>query len=151
MERTLSFDELMPRIMPIPESGCWVWEGYITTKGYGELCRKRGPGHGTRRVHRIVYELLRGPIPAGLELDHLCRVRCCVNPDHLEIVTTRENTLRGKSPTIINKMKTHCVHGHEFTPENTRRRVGGGRACRACHNIQRTKCKQRARARKAQQ
>lgn len=82
-------------------------------------------------AHRMAYEELVGPIADGLQIDHLCRVRCCVNPAHLEPVTQAENIRRGVSPTAANRRKTHCKHGHEFTTENTRL-VPEGRICRRC-------------------
>lgn len=110
---------------------CWLWTGALNSTGYGYIART-----SNRMVpaHRIAYELLVGPIPDGLTLDHLCRVRNCVNPSHLEPVTMRENTLRGSAPPAINARRTHCVNGHEFTPENTY--VGTtGRECRACNRL----------------
>ena len=88
---------------------CWVWKGAPIKNGYGQYRRK-----GTRScyVHRLVYEALVGPIPEGKFLDHLCRNRLCVNPGHLEIVTNRENVLRGVGPTAVNAQKTHCKRGH---------------------------------------
>ena len=83
-------------------------------------------------AHRVVYEILVGPIPVGLELDHLCRNRACVNPDHLEPVTTRTNLLRGYSPWACRARQTHCKRGHEFTPENTYGTGDGRRYCRTC-------------------
>lgn len=100
---------------------CWLWTGHITKDGYGAI--QRGPSHplgrGSSLAHRIGYELLVGPIPIGLELDHICRIRHCVNPDHLEPVTRRINVLRGISPPAKRASRTHCLHGHEYTPENT--------------------------------
>ncbi len=103
--------------MPREADGCWRWTGCITNHGYGQVqdSRARKP----RSAHRLVYELLTGPIPEGLGLDHLCRNRWCVRPDHLEPVTSRENTLRGETPAGRNARKTHCAKGHELTPENT--------------------------------
>ena len=83
-------------------------------------------------AHRVAYELTNGPIPDGLELDHLCRVRHCVNPSHIEAVTHRENTLRGTGPIPHRARQSHCKHGHEFTPENTYRLPNGCRHCRTC-------------------
>jgi hypothetical protein len=124
-----------------PELGpCWVW-GAALERGYGAF------GIGKRKVvaHRFAYELLVGAIPRSLTLDHLCRVRCCVNPAHLEPVTSVENVRRGESVSALNAVKTHCLRGHEFTVENTRIEPGGRRRCRACHRIQ----QREERARKA--
>lgn len=119
-------DRLLSRIRKT-ETGCWEWTGAISSKGYGTL------GFQTRDLyaHRASYELFVGPIPDGLEMDHLCRNRRCINPEHLEAVTHLENMHR--NPFVSARMKqTHCKHGHEFTPENTRRKKNGTRCCRAC-------------------
>lgn len=108
------------------EGDCWVWQGSIA-RGYG---RTTDGQDNEFFVHRAVYELLVGPIPADRELDHLCRNRACCNPDHVEAVAHLVNVQRGESG-VNNRSKTHCVHGHEFTPENTIRR-GSYRACREC-------------------
>jgi hypothetical protein len=85
------------------------------------------------KAHRVTYALVKGPIPAGLQLDHLCRNTSCVNPNHLEAVTTRENTMRSTGLSALNAKKTHCLRGHEFTPENTYvKRGDGARVCRQC-------------------
>ena len=107
---------------------CWIFTGARTDRGYGVIPVART----SVRAHRVTYEHFVGPIPAGLVLDHLCRNTSCVNPDHLEAVTQRENVLRGNAPTAANARKTHCIRGHEFTPENTYAKKGGGRACRRC-------------------
>lgn len=104
---------------------CWEWRGARGAHGYGTM--------GQSLAHRLSYEYSIGTIPAGLQLDHLCRNRGCVNPAHLEPVTQRENILRGESPSAQAARQTHCAHGHEYTPENTYVRVdGGGRQCRRC-------------------
>ena len=107
--------------------GCWPWLGRLYPAGYGE-CHLFGEGY----AHRIAYILTRGPIPKGLQIDHLCRNRACANPEHLEAVTQRENILRGTGASARNAVKTHCIRGHEFTPENTYREPTGGRRCRTC-------------------
>ena len=87
-----------------------------------------------RLAHRVMYELVCGPIPQGLQLDHLCRNRPCFNPNHLEPVTCKENLLRGQTAAAINASKTHCKRGHPFDADNTLL-VPGGRACRECGRI----------------
>ena len=106
---------------------CWLWCGSLKGNGYGEVSVD-----GVRSgVHRVVYEALVGPIPEGLQIDHLCRVRHCVNPDHLEPVTPGENIRRGQTG-AHERRKTHCPQGHAYSPENTYRRVDGHRHCRTC-------------------
>lgn len=115
---------------PVTESGCWLWEGACNPYGYGVVSVK-----GRRLMaHRVIYELMRGPIPEGLQTDHLCRVRCCVNPDHLEAVTSRENTLRGMSPPAILAKKMYCKRGHPLFGDNCKR-IGARqeRYCKACN------------------
>jgi len=99
---------------------CWPWLGG-STNGYGSYYYPEflGGGAKTHRAHRVAYELLIGPIPDGLVLDHLCRVTLCVNPAHLEPVTNRENILRGVGIVAVRAAQTHCLVGHELTPENT--------------------------------
>lgn len=104
---------------------CIVWLGGHTEKGYGFLM----VGGKKLRAHRVAYELARGPVPGGLEIDHLCRVRNCINPAHLEPVTSVENKNRGlRSP-----LATHCPNGHEYSAGNLRNRPGKGRECAECH------------------
>jgi hypothetical protein len=112
-----------------PPFACWLYGGTLTPDGYGN---SRFAGTNERYVHRAAWELANGPIPAGMTIDHLCRVRSCYNPSHLEPVTKRENTLRGIGPTAVHARQTHCIRGHEFTPENTATDHRGGRRCRAC-------------------
>ena len=117
------------RVSVSPSTGCWEWSGGCTADGYGEL---RWDGR-VEYAHRIAYRVFVGDIPSNCELDHLCRVRHCVNPAHLEAVTHAENCRRGDHRTgHWNLRKTHCPAGHPYDEKNTRRKPGGARACRAC-------------------
>ncbi len=126
-ERSESF------VMPEPNTGCWLWMGSVRHPGYGRFSIKRVPVS----AHRYSYEQHKGPIPEGLVLDHLCRQPSCVNPDHLEPVTNRENVLRGLSATRIGR--AHCKHGHKMTPENTyqylNRKHGRHLECMECRRL----------------
>lgn len=130
-------------------AGCWRWRGAINvTSGYGVF--QRGDGRGTVMAHRWAYESERGAIPAGLQIDHLCRTRRCVRPDHLEVVTQRENLMRGETVTARNAAKTHCPQGHEYTPDNTYdytgRGAGRGRSCKTCQAERSRRAYQRRRS-----
>lgn len=118
--------------LPERPYGCWLWTG-STTGGYGVL--SRGPARHAPlvRAHRYAYERFVGPIPAGLQIDHLCRNRACVNPLHLEAVPQRENIRRGVSPPACAARKDTCPKGHPFNAENTRLSPRGRRVCRRCH------------------
>ncbi len=117
-------------------NGCWIWTASDDGKGYGRfwICGKQFV-----RAHRFAYEMLVGQIPDGMQIDHLCREHRCVNPDHLELVTNRENQLRGIGFVAENARKTQCKNGHEFNDANTIfRRVRGNnvrRDCRACQRL----------------
>ena len=109
---------------------CWAWRGGKQSGGYGALV-VGSRTDGSRRVvlaHRWSYEYAVGPIEGGLDIDHLCRNRACVNPLHLEPVTHRVNCLRGVSPCAIHAQKTHCPHGHPYDAVTRR----GSRLCRVC-------------------
>ena len=122
---------LVPKLGP-----CWIWTAAINSHGYGQFMpilkpRKLVP------AHRFAYETLVGPIPEGLESDHLCRNPACVNPAHLEFVTHKINCRRGTVGIVAGarmRSKTHCPYGHEYTPENTYLNKGR-RVCRACRRL----------------
>lgn len=127
----------------VADNGCWEWTAaLVNSDGYGAFYYD---GNRSGRAHRYAYQHYIGPIPEGLTIDHLCRNRKCVNPDHLEAVTNKENLRRGESPTAINARKTHCIHGHEFTPENTLWEKKG-RACRECKRARNREADRKARA-----
>lgn len=129
----------------VNDSGCWEWLGYISQKGYGQLsCNCRGIA-----AHTFSYELFIGPVPMGLELDHLCNVKHCVNPVHLEPVTQAENMRRaggyallaqkgGRARGVQLKAKTHCPQGHPYDAVNTYINKGA-RNCRICPQLARKK------------
>lgn len=114
-----------------PDSnGCMRWTGAHVANGYGQI---RYDGRVVY-AHRVAYELMRGPIPEGLYIDHLCRVRDCVNPEHLEPVTHKENIMRGEAPQKlwgVQSVKTHCPRNHPYSEENTYR-YQGEHQCRTC-------------------
>lgn len=114
----------VPGTMP---GECWPWQGTINN-GYGHFNIQRDRSKFTVKAHRIAYELVVGPIPEGLTIDHLCRNKVCMNPAHMEPVTHGENARRR------NAAQTHCIHGHAYTPENTYINPKGARVCRTCKN-----------------
>ena len=127
---------------------CWPWTGAHVPRGYGFLTVSVGDGRVTIYAHRLAYEMFVGPIGEGLTIDHLCRNPACVNPAHLEPVTMRENLMRGDTLTAQKAAQTHCVHGHEFTPENTYVKANGCRLCKACTRERVREIKRRQRAHK---
>lgn len=122
---------------PVPEYAphlgpCWLWTGAQDGRGYGNFFRGPTRADGYIKAYRMAYELEVGPVADGQQLDHLCRVKLCVRPSHLEPVTQRENILRGTSTAAVNATKTHCDQGHEFDEANTMDDGTGRRRCRAC-------------------
>lgn len=110
---------------------CWLWHGEVSNSGYGSYRAHRSSPHTT--AHRVAYELEVGPIPVGLQLDHLCRTKLCVNPRHLEPVTARVNLLRSTGITAKNALKTCCDRGgHPLAGPNLRVLRSGARSCRTC-------------------
>lgn len=133
----------------VDAAGCWLWQKRLTQApdggGYGKFWWNV-PGHSENWLaHRAAWVIYRGLIPAGLTIDHLCNVRRCVNPAHLQLATVRENVLRGNGWAARNARKTHCNNGHLFTPETTGQQKKG-RFCRICRreDYKRYRRKQRA-------
>lgn len=110
----------------VDDNGCWLWDGPLNRGGYGGTVRAWGKGW---LAHRLAYTVMVGPIPKDYQIDHLCRVRHCINPAHLEAVTQEEN-LRRQGAAV-----THCPRGHEYTEANTYRTRINGRVCRKCQPI----------------
>lgn len=134
----MSADDAVPRFWQKVNitDGCWTWNGGTTVHGYGQM----SVNYRKVLAHRFAYELLVAPIPAGMEIDHLCRVRRCVNPRHMEPVTHAENMAR-QVP------RSHCPQGHEMTEANTVRRADTGyRMCRQCRDERNRRGYQRRKA-----
>jgi hypothetical protein len=116
---------------------CWIWDGVRHTSGYGYVTQGE---HVNKMARRVIWEMMVGPIPDGMQLDHVCRQRGCVNPKHLRVVTQRENLLAfgSKAPVAANAIKTHCPRGHAFDAENTYRAPSAPdkRICRSCRHDQ---------------
>ena len=122
-------DHYIKSRIKIDENGCWIWQRQIGRHGYALVSDKVT----SYRMHRQSYMFYKGEIPKGLVLDHLCRNKPCINPEHLEPVTNRENVLRGVGISAVNAKKTHCSRGHELSGDNLYiAPKDGSRKCRAC-------------------
>lgn len=132
IERFLAIRDAIP---PTP-SGCLLWPRCLDSKGYGHYTLRLPRNGGSRHLstHRLAWEIENGPIPADLQIDHLCRNRACLNTGHMRIVTCRENVLCGVGLTAINARKKACIRGHQLTGRNVRHE-GNRRRCRACENL----------------
>jgi hypothetical protein len=129
IEKTKEF--LFNKSYQEPNTGCWIWSGDSVKGGYGRVVN-----NGRKWLaHRLSYIVFNGEIKKGLTIDHKCVQPSCVNPNHLEAVTMKENTLRGSSFALKNKLKTHCPQGHEYSIENTFIHKDNRRECRACMRI----------------
>jgi hypothetical protein len=131
-----TIDKILARKF-VDENDCWIWQG-AKNKGYGLVMYQRRHW----RVHRLLYEAAKGAVPPGYHLDHLCRNPSCVNPDHLEAVTARENILRGVGASARNAKKTHCPQGHPLADGYVNSR--GSRECRPCRKSAYQRWKARA-------
>jgi len=129
-----AIQRLLDRV-EINGAGCWIWTG-ATSNGYGKIGRGRS-GEGEEYTHRLAYMELVGTIPEGLTVDHLCRVRSCCNPEHLEVVTNAENIAR------VTRSMTMCKHGHPFEGRNVYTSPDGKRHCRTCRNESRVRFRAR--------
>lgn len=132
------FDRVLRRVVVDEVTECWNWMGHVSRWGYGQVYTPTG----VQYVHVVSHWYFKGPVPPTWEVDHLCRNTRCINPDHLEAVTKRINTLRGNSMAARHAQKTHCVHGHPLTPDNLYviRARPRYRCCRTCHL---SRCRQR--------
>ena len=139
--KRLTFMEMLLKSVG-PPGDHWIWQGYVMPNGY--------PMFGSVPAYRRAWEDLVGPIPYGFELDHLCKTPMCVNPNHLEPVTPRENKLRSDCPSALNSRKTECDHGHAFDTANTylRRNKKTGRLDRMCKTCRRLNMRKLVRARR---
>ena len=140
-----AFDRAFPRLVRDPVTGCWLWPGAVNYRdGYGIVGEKVDGRWTIRCVHRVIWERLRGPIPDGLELDHLkgvCPSRLCANPDHLEVVTHAENMSRVAGEA--------CRRGHPRDAENTGVNKAGYRYCRPCARLAVKRSREKRLAREA--
>jgi hypothetical protein len=139
-------DRLINKIEIDWNTGCWLWTGCLAIDGYPHISNgKRNDSGRIKMAYAEAYKLFRGDIGEGNSHDHLCRVRRCINPWHIEGIPIKENILRGYGPTAINKRKTHCSRGHLLEGYNVIHRPLGRRGCRACYTISARKYKAKLR------
>ena len=125
-------ERFLSKIIRTPDTDCWFWSGYRSVDGYGKFTLATGRIGGKQvPAHRLSYELSIGPIPVGFQVHHKCNNRPCVNPNHLEALGVKDHIAKTVGHP---KNQTHCIRGHEFTPENTKM-YHGMRNCRACNNL----------------
>lgn len=136
LEYRPSYEEMYRAKIRVNEAtGCWEWTGLMNGTGYGS--------HAGTCAHRFSWSLKNGPIPKGMQIDHLCRNRACSNPDHLELVTAQENNRRSNSASARNHEKTHCPAGHPYEGDNLYVRPDGKRDCKACKQIAQDRWRER--------
>lgn len=141
--RELNLDKILERTERDP-CGCLLWQGALNSSGYGVIRIGTKADNDLRLAHRAVYEIVHGPIPTGYHVDHVAAKGClytnCVNPDHLEAVTPRENLLRGTHPNFVTARTGVCARGHKLTGDNVRTRPSrpGAMWCRACEELMKT-------------
>ena len=126
---------------------CWLWQASLLPNGYPRFSLNGS----TVYAHRFAYERANGPIAKGLEIHHLCGIRHCVNPAHMEVATHKQNIHRGNGVAGHNIRKTHCKHGHEFNDANTCLRANGSRQCIECRRIRDRDRKRKQRQKQKQQ
>lgn len=153
--RELTLDDIRERVAFAP-NGCWMWQGALNSRGY-PCVRIGGRAGRTVSVHRLVVELVAGPIPAGMLACHHCDTPACVNPAHLyvgsHVDNARDKIERGRAVNVLaarNASKTHCRNGHPYSAENTLRRKAGDRVCRTCNAINNRRAHERRVARQQQ-
>jgi len=132
------YDRFLTKYSIDSTTECWIWDGCRDQDGYGQFHYQK-----TVRAHRFIYEYIYGPIPDGMTVHHNCGIRECVNPDHLELLSCRDNVLQNGGPTAINAAKTHCKRGHSFDEPNTYVDKYGHRTCRACRKLRKQKSQAR--------
>jgi HNH endonuclease len=127
----LTVEERFWNHVEVTES-CWLWTGALNQYGYGNFVVKASRPTKNIGAHRFSHLIFKGPIPKGKEIDHLCKVRRCIHPQHIESVTHRENLMRGETLGALNARKTHCYKGHSLSGDNLLIKYNGFRSCRVC-------------------